>query len=163
MVSHFTEQLEQMNHQSIPKVFKSILAHRHSVSCLMCVVHLNRHVRTYVMWRVCLLKSASLIMVFPSISESLPHPPPSWRPYLFGAGCFTIKTPWWVLLLPSLAPSAACKCISRLAHCLLYHSFVSWYIFNTFRKHSVCHSSGETVPKRNVSYFPIIFISDRSV
>lgn len=21
---------------------------------------------------------------------------PSWRPYLFGAGCFSIKTPWWV-------------------------------------------------------------------
>lgn len=114
MVSHFTEQLEQMNHQSIPQVFKSILAHSHSVSCLICVVHLNRHVKNYVMWRVCLLKCASLIMVFPSISES------SWRPYLFGAGCFTIKTPWWVLLLPSLAPSAACNCIPRLAHCLFF-------------------------------------------
>lgn len=75
MVSHFTEQLEQMNHQSIPQVFKSILAHRHSVSCLICVVHLNRHVKNYVMWRVCLLKFASLIMVFPSISESSSSPP----------------------------------------------------------------------------------------
>lgn len=49
MVSHFTEQLEQMNHQAVPLVFKSILAHRHSVSCLICVVHLNRHVKKYVM------------------------------------------------------------------------------------------------------------------
>lgn len=123
MVSHFTEQLEQMNHQAVPLVFKSILAHRHSVSCLICVVHLNRHVKKYVMWKVCLLKCASLIMVFPSISVSPPpHPTPpsspsptalSWRPYLFGAGCFAIKTPWWVLLLPSLAPSAACNCILR--------------------------------------------------
>lgn len=75
MVSRFTGKLEQMIHQSIPQVFKSILAHRHSVSCLICVVHLNRHVRNYVMWRVCLLKCASLIMVFPSISESSRSPP----------------------------------------------------------------------------------------
>lgn len=49
MVSHFTEQLEQMNHQAVPLDFKSILAHRHSVSCLICVVHLNRHVKKCVM------------------------------------------------------------------------------------------------------------------
>lgn len=95
--------------------------------CFLCVVHLNRHVKEYVMWKVCLLKYASLIMVFPSISVSttrstIPHPlhspppPVSWRPYLFGAGCFAIKTPWWVLLLPSLASSAACNCILRSTH-----------------------------------------------
>lgn len=49
MVSHFTEQLEQMNHQAVTQVFKSISAHRHSASCLVRVVHLNRHVRKYVM------------------------------------------------------------------------------------------------------------------
>lgn len=49
MVSHFTEQLEQMNHQAVPLVFKFILAHRRSVSCLICVVHLTRHVQKYVM------------------------------------------------------------------------------------------------------------------
>ena len=114
MVSHFTKQLEEMNHQAIPQVFKSILAHRHSVSCLKCAVHLNRLVKMYVMWKVCLVKCASLIIVFPSISVSpcsSPFPTPlSWRPYLFGAGCFAIKTPWWVLPLPSLAPSTACNC-----------------------------------------------------
>lgn len=26
---------------------------------------------------------------------------PSWRPYLFGAGCFSIKTPWWVFPIHS--------------------------------------------------------------
>lgn len=62
-----------------------------------------------VMWILCLIKYARLIMAFPSISVSL-HSSPfrhthlSWRPYLFGAGCFAIKTPWWVLLFPSSTP-----------------------------------------------------------
>lgn len=110
---------------------------------------LNGHVQECVMWKVCLLQCASLIMVFPSISVShtlppslLPYPtlhPPSpvalsRRPYLFGAGCFAIKTPWWVLPLPRSAPSAACKCTP---HRLLFsRSFVSRYIFNTC--HRVC-------------------------
>lgn len=48
---------------------------------------LNGHVQECVMWKVCLLQCASLIMVFPSISVShtlppsfpptLPYPPPS--------------------------------------------------------------------------------------
>lgn len=70
---HTLLQREQMSHQAVPLVLKSILAHRRSVSCPVCVVHLNRHVRKYVMWKVCLLKCASLIMVFPFISV----PPPS--------------------------------------------------------------------------------------
>lgn len=89
MVSHFTEQLEQMNHQAIPQIFKSILAHRHSVSCLICVVHLNRHVKKYVMWKVCLLKCASLIMVFPSISVSpTPFTPPLMKTLPLWGGMF---------------------------------------------------------------------------
>lgn len=155
MVSHFTEQLEQMNHQAIPQVFKSILAYRHSVSCLICVVHLNRHVKKYVMWKVCLLKCASLIMVFPSISVPPPPPSPSptplsWRPYLFGAGCFAIKTPWWVLLLPSLAPSVACNCILHHSTppplpliCLLVY-------FQHIPQSLCCHSSGGKKSQRGV-------------
>lgn len=169
MVSHFTEQLEQMNHQAVPLVFKSILAHRHSVSCLICVVHLNRHVKKYVMWKVCLLKCASLIMVFPSISVP-PTPTPtsspsptalSWRPYLFGAGCFAIKTPWWVLLLPSLAPSAACNCtLHRSTPPLL--PLICLLVYFQHMPQSLCsHSSGEKkkkkFPKRSFSYFLIVF------
>lgn len=162
MVSHFTEQLEQMNHQAIPQVFKSISAHRRSVSCLVCVVHLNRHVKKYVMWKVCLLKCASLIMVFPSISVSPPTPftlphPLSWRPYLFGAGCFAIKTPWWVLLLPSLAPSAACNCILR-------HStppslpLICLLVYFQHIPQSLCsHSSGEKNPKEECFLFSHLF------
>lgn len=46
MISHFTEQFEQMNHQAIPQVLKSIFVHRHYVSCLISP---NRHVKKYVM------------------------------------------------------------------------------------------------------------------
>lgn len=95
MVSHFTEQLEQMNHQAIPQVFISILEHGHSVSCLICVVHLNRHVKKYVMWKVCLLNCPSLIMVFPSISVSShpPHPSPPTSP--FPTSPFMKTLPLW--------------------------------------------------------------------
>ena len=160
MVSHFKEQLEQMNHQAIPQIFKSILAHRHSVSCLICVVHLSRHVKKYVIWKVYLLKCASLIMVFPSISVS-PHPfhppptPVSWIPYLFGAGCFAIKTPWWVLLLPSLAPSAACNCIHR--HSTPPLPLICLLVYFQHIPQSLCHhSSGE--PPVECVLFSLFFL-----
>lgn len=114
MVWHFTERLEQMNHQVILQVFKSIFAHRHSVSCLICVVHLNRHVKKYVIWKVCLLTCASSIMVFPSISVS-PTPPftppnPSHEdPTSLGRDVLPLKLHGEFSLLPSSAPSAACN------------------------------------------------------
>lgn len=72
---HTLEQLEQMNHQAVPLVFKSISPHGHSVSCPACVVHLNRRVK-----RVRNVKSvcSGLIMIFPFISS--PSLPPSLLP-----------------------------------------------------------------------------------
>lgn len=139
MVSHFTEQLEQMNHQAVPQVFKSILAHRHSVSCLICVVHLSRHVKKYVMWKVYLLKCASLIMVFPSISVSpptpftLPPPPSHEDPTSLGRDVLPLKLHGEFCFCPPWLPQQHATVYTATAH-LLYLSFVSWCIFNTFRK-----------------------------
>lgn len=44
---------------SYPAGFHIHLRTRTSSSCLICVVHLNRHVKKYVMWKVCLVKCAS--------------------------------------------------------------------------------------------------------
>lgn len=163
MVSHFTEQLEQMNHQAIPQVFKSILGHRRSVSCLICVVHLNRHVKKYVMWKVCLLKCASLIMVFPSISVS-PHPlhppPPLFHedPTSLGRDVLPLKLHGEFCFSPPWLPRQHATVYSATAHRLLYLSFVFWYIFNTFRRVCAVIPQGRKIPKRSVSYFLIFFV-----
>lgn len=154
MVSHFTEQLEQMNHQAVPLVFKSILAHRHSVSCLICVVHLNRHVKKYVMWKVCLLKCASLIMVFPSISVPPPphplHPPPlpfHEDPTSLGRDVLPLKLHGEFCFSPPWLPQQHATVHSTTAHRLFYLSFVSWYIFNTCRR--VCAVIPQGRKKKN--------------
>lgn len=123
---------------AILQVFKFISAYRHSVSCLICVVHLNRHVKKYVMWKVCLLKCASLIMVFPSISVS-PHPlhpppPPSHEdPTSLGRDVLPLKLHGEFCLSPPWLPLQHATVYPVTAHRLLYLSFVSRYIFNTFR------------------------------
>lgn len=164
MVSHFTEQLEQMNHQAVPLVFKSILAHRHSVSCLICVVHLNRHVKKYVMWKVCLLKCASLIMVFPSISVSPPptpphplHPPPPpfhEDPTSLGRDVLPLKLHGEFCFSPPWLPQQHATVYSATAHRLFYLSFVSWYTFNTCRRVcAVIPQGGEKNPKEGFFLF----------
>lgn len=45
---------------------------------------------------------------------------PSWRPYLFGAGCFSIKTPWWVFPIHS---QHASRCILTRERPHSFHSF----------------------------------------
>lgn len=157
MVSHFTEQLEQMNHQAVPLVFKFILAHRHSVSCLICVVHLNRHVQKYVMWKVCLLKCASLIMVFPSISVSHPlRPPPSpfhEDPTSLGRDVLPLKLHGEFCFSPPWLPQQHASVYAATAHRLFYRSFVSWYIFNTCHRVCAVIPQGAKIPKRSFFFF----------
>lgn len=61
------------------QVFKSVLGSRHTFppSCVCCALKQTHTHQKSVMWKVCLLKCACLIMVFPSISVS---PPPSLPP-----------------------------------------------------------------------------------
>lgn len=93
----------------------------------------------YVMWKVCLLKCASLIMVFPSISVS-PHPlhpsPPPFHEDLtsLGRDVLPLKLHGEFCFSPPWLPRQHATVYSATAHRLLYLSFVSWYIFNTFRR-----------------------------
>lgn len=127
-------------------------------------LHLNRHVKKCVMWKVCLVRCASLIMGFPSIPVS-PHPSPShhaslplsWRPYLFGAGCFAIKTPWWVLLFPLLTPSAACSDTLYQTRLLcLFVCFTCLVDFWNSSCHFYFHCSKGKNPKE-AYFFPLFF------
>lgn len=54
-------------------------------------------------------------------------PPFPWRPYLFGAGCFSIKAPWWVPVQSSMPNSFA---VLSESNSVLYFVFscMAWSI-----------------------------------
>lgn len=166
MVWHFTEQLEQMSHGVMPQVFKSILALRRPASCLVCVVHLNRHVKQNVMWKVCLLKCASLIMVFPSISVSPLHPPTLFTPFTpshedptsLGRDVLPLKLHGEFLTSPlgsmRLYPPPQQHHPPPLP-------LICFLVYFQHIPLSLCTHSflrGEKIPKRSVSYFLILFM-----
>lgn len=155
MVSHFTEWLGQMNHRGRPRPGSDIL-----------FPVLNAHVQECVMWKVCLLQCASLIMVFPSISvshtlSSLPSlhtscPPPSPShedPTSLGRDVLPLKLHGEFCLSPARLPQQHAS-VHHTASSLAAH--LSSDIFSTHAAEFVQpFLRGKKIPKRSFSFFPV--------